>query len=51
MFAETLPDEPSTCTPTAACPEVYRDKVRRLQITPRITRRGTGHGSGLGVYS
>jgi hypothetical protein len=30
--------------------EVYRDKVRRFQITPHIARRGTGHGSGLGVY-
>ncbi|MFF4504229.1 IS5 family transposase [Streptomyces sp. NPDC001401] len=30
--------------------EVYRDKVRRFQITPRLARRGTGHGSGLGVY-
>ncbi|WP_447036013.1 IS5 family transposase [Streptomyces sp. DSM 118878] len=30
--------------------EVYRNKVRRFQITPHIARRGTGHGSGLGVY-
>ena len=30
--------------------EVYRDKVRRFQITPAIARRGTGHGSGLGVH-
>ncbi|MFF2124455.1 transposase [Streptomyces olivochromogenes] len=30
--------------------EVYRDKVRRFQITPHLARRGTGHGSGLGVY-
>jgi len=29
--------------------ERYRDAVRRLQITPRIARRGTPHGSGLGV--
>ncbi|MFF1967815.1 IS5/IS1182 family transposase, partial [Streptomyces sp. NPDC058232] len=30
--------------------EVYRDKVRRFQITPHLARRGTGHGSGLEVY-
>jgi transposase len=30
--------------------ETYRDQVRALQITPRIARRGTGHGSQLGVY-
>ncbi|GGS48429.1 DDE transposase [Streptomyces violaceus] len=30
--------------------EVYRDKARRFQITPHLARRGTGHGSGLGVY-
>jgi hypothetical protein len=30
--------------------EVYPDKVRRFQITPHLARRGTGHGSGLGVY-
>jgi hypothetical protein len=30
--------------------EVYRDKVRRFQITPHLARHGTGHGSGLGVY-
>ena len=30
--------------------EVYRDKVRRSQITPHLARRGTVHGSGLGVY-
>lgn len=32
--------------------DVYRDKIRRLQITPVtvIAQRGTGHGSGLGVY-
>ncbi|MFE9859134.1 hypothetical protein [Streptomyces sp. NPDC005780] len=33
--------------------KVYRDHVRRVQITPHIARRGTrqgsGHGSGLGV--
>ena len=28
----------------------YRDQVRRLQITPVIARRGTEHGSGLGVH-
>ncbi len=28
----------------------YRDHVRALQITPHIARRGTEHGSGLGVY-
>lgn len=30
--------------------EVYRDKVRRFQITSHLARRGTGHSSGLGVY-
>jgi transposase len=30
--------------------EVYRDQVRRFQITPIIARRGTEHGSGLGVH-
>ncbi len=30
--------------------ESYRDQVRALQITPHIARRGTEHGSGLGVY-
>ena len=30
--------------------EVYRDRVRRLEITPHIARRGTAHGSGLGVH-
>ncbi|MGW7619961.1 IS5 family transposase [Streptomyces antimycoticus] len=30
--------------------EVYRGKVRRFQITPHIARRGTGQGSGPGVY-
>jgi transposase len=29
--------------------EVYRDKVRRFQITPHIARRGVGHGSGACV--
>ncbi|WP_063776244.1 hypothetical protein [Streptomyces sp. WM6386] len=29
--------------------EVYRDEVRRFQVTPYFGRRGTGHGSGLGV--
>lgn len=30
--------------------DVYRDRVRRLEITPIIARRGTGHGSGLGIH-
>jgi len=30
--------------------ESYRDRVRALQITPHIARRGTEHGSGLGEY-
>ena len=30
--------------------ETYRDQVRALQITPHIARRGTEHGSQLGVY-
>jgi transposase len=30
--------------------ETYRDQVRALQITPHIARRGTEHGSGLGVH-
>jgi transposase len=30
--------------------DLYRDKVRALQITPVIARRGTEHGSGLGVH-
>ncbi len=30
--------------------EAYRDKIRRFQITPHLARRGTRHGSGLGVY-
>lgn len=29
--------------------EPHRDALRRLQITPRIARRGTPHGSGLGI--
>jgi hypothetical protein len=29
---------------------IYRGRVRRFQITPVIARRGTAHGSGLGVY-
>jgi hypothetical protein len=29
--------------------EVYRYRVRRFEITPRIARLGTEHGSGLGV--
>jgi transposase len=29
--------------------EAHRDALRRLQITPRIARRGTPHGSGLGT--
>lgn len=28
----------------------YRDQVRRFHITPHIARRGTEHGSGLGVH-
>jgi transposase len=28
----------------------YRRRVRELGITPKIARRGTEHGSGLGVY-
>jgi hypothetical protein len=28
--------------------ESYREQVRRFEITPHITRRGTEHGSGLG---
>jgi transposase len=28
----------------------YRRLVRHRGITPVIARRGTGHGSGLGVY-
>ncbi|GAA2357220.1 hypothetical protein SVIO_111020 [Streptomyces violaceusniger] len=30
--------------------DVYRDRVRRFQITPHIARRGTEHGSGLGIH-
>lgn len=30
--------------------DVHRDKVRRLEITPVIARRGAEHGSGLGVH-
>jgi IS5 family transposase len=30
--------------------DLYRDKLRRFQITPHIARRGTEHGSGLGVH-
>jgi transposase len=30
--------------------EAYRDQVRRFEVTPHIARRGTAHGSGLGVY-
>ncbi|MFD3621645.1 IS5 family transposase [Streptomyces sp. NPDC058676] len=30
--------------------DLYRDRVRRFEITPHIARRGTEHGSGLGVY-
>ncbi|GAA1965444.1 IS5 family transposase [Catenulispora subtropica] len=30
--------------------EIHRDQVRRFQITPHIARRGTEHGSGLGVH-
>lgn len=30
--------------------DVYRDQVRALGIALVITRRGTGHGSGLGVH-
>jgi hypothetical protein len=30
--------------------DVYRDRVRRLEITPVIARRGEPHGSGLGVH-
>ncbi|MGW7380808.1 hypothetical protein [Streptomyces sp. NPDC054794] len=29
---------------------MYRDRVRRSEITPIIARRGTGHGSGLGIH-
>jgi len=30
--------------------DTYRRQVRALGITPVIARRGTGHGSGLGIY-
>ena len=30
--------------------EVYRDRVRRFQITPVIARFGTEHGSGFGAH-
>ena len=30
--------------------EAYRDWVRAVQFIPHIARRGTEHGSGLGVY-
>ncbi|MGV9847149.1 IS5 family transposase [Streptomyces fungicidicus] len=30
--------------------DVYRDQVRARRILPLIARRGTPHGSGLGVY-
>ena len=30
--------------------DLYRDGVRRFEITPHIARRGIEHGSGLGVY-
>jgi transposase len=30
--------------------DLYRGRVRRFEITPHIARRGTEHGSGLGVY-
>jgi DDE family transposase len=30
--------------------ETYRDQVRAPQITPHIARRGTEHGSALGVH-
>jgi transposase len=30
--------------------DIYRDRVRRFQTTPVIARRGTAHGSGLGVH-
>ena len=30
--------------------ESYRDRVRRFEITPHIARRGSEHGSGLGIY-
>ncbi|MFE2536670.1 IS5 family transposase [Streptomyces sp. NPDC059371] len=30
--------------------DIYRDQVRARRIIPAIARRGTAHGSGLGVY-
>lgn len=30
--------------------DIYRDKVRRFQITPHIARGGDEHGAGLGVH-
>ena len=30
--------------------EAYSDRVRAVQFIPHIARRGTEHGSGLGVY-
>jgi hypothetical protein len=30
--------------------EAHRDRVRAVQIIPHIARRGTEHGSRLGVY-
>ncbi|WP_344584282.1 IS5 family transposase [Streptomyces lunalinharesii] len=30
--------------------ESHRDQIRRFEVTPHIARRGTEHGSGLGVY-
>ncbi|MFI2242432.1 hypothetical protein [Streptomyces chrestomyceticus] len=30
--------------------EVRRDQARQFRITPPLARRGTGHGSGLGMY-
>ncbi len=30
--------------------DIYRDQVRARGIIPAIARRGTAHGSGLGVY-
>ncbi|MFE3854380.1 hypothetical protein ACFXPN_24965 [Streptomyces griseorubiginosus] len=30
--------------------DLYRDRVRRFEITPHIARRGIEHGSRLGVY-
>lgn len=30
--------------------DLYRDRVRRFEITPHIARRGIEQGSGLGLY-